>query len=161
MKNIECKILINIALIAILIGLSFSNCFGQIAEGFNYQTILRTGIGLVMPNKNVSLKFDILKNNISGNVVYSESQTLNSNSFGLITAQIGSGNIISGNFSAVNWGNDNYFLKVELDTTAGSNFVFMGTSQLLSVPYSMYAKDISDSIKRQIRRNQTLLYLEN
>jgi hypothetical protein len=42
--------------------------------------------------------------------------------------------------SAIDWSNDNYYLKIDMDTAGGTNFLSMGTTQLLSVPYALYAK---------------------
>ncbi|MBL4755420.1 MAG: tail fiber domain-containing protein, partial [Flavobacteriales bacterium] len=53
--------------------------------------------------------------------------------------EIGSGSPVSGNFTTIDWGADLHFLKVEMDETGGSNYQLMGTSQLLSVPYALFA----------------------
>ncbi len=44
---------------------------------------------------------------------------------------------MSGNFSNIEWGNGIYFLKSETDINNGTNFTIVGTTQLLSVPYSL------------------------
>ena len=46
----------------------------------------------------------------------------------------------SGSMSTIDWSNDNYYLKVGMDANGGTNFLTMGTTQLLSVPYALYAK---------------------
>ncbi|HJW28621.1 MAG TPA: tail fiber domain-containing protein, partial [Saprospiraceae bacterium] len=43
------------------------------------------------------------------------------------------------NLNNVDWANHQYFLEVELKTNASSDYVSMATTQLLSVPYAMYA----------------------
>ena len=53
--------------------------------------------------------------------------------------QIGSGTVFAGNFSAINWSSGNFYLKTETDPSGGTNYTIAGTSQLLSVPYAMYA----------------------
>jgi hypothetical protein len=42
--------------------------------------------------------------------------------------------------TTIDWSNDNYYLKVGMDATGGTNFITMGTTQLLSVPYALYAR---------------------
>ncbi|MBI4647517.1 MAG: hypothetical protein HY738_13245, partial [Bacteroidia bacterium] len=89
---------------------------------------------------NISLRMSILQGSASGTTVYSETHAATSNDYGVFDLVVGNGAIISGNFSAIDWGSDIYFLKVEMDGTGGTNYEFMGTSQLLSVPYALHAK---------------------
>jgi uncharacterized protein (TIGR02145 family) len=56
---------------------------------------------------------------------------------------IGQGTATTGSFSAINWGTGNYYLGIELNTGAG--YVAMGTTQLLSVPYALYANSSGNS----------------
>jgi FtsZ-binding cell division protein ZapB len=126
-----------IALIIMLIG---SSVFAQSPEAFKYQAIARDAGGNVLANQSVSLKISILKTSDTGTPVYVETHTVTTNSFGLINLNIGTGTIVSGNFSGIDWANDKYYLKVEMDPTGGTSYQAMGTSQLLSVPYALYAK---------------------
>jgi hypothetical protein len=73
--------------------------------------------------------------------VYSETRALSTNAFGLFTVAIGSpgANPVSGTIAGVNWASGNKFLQVEIDPEGGNSFNNMGTSQLLSVPYALYA----------------------
>jgi hypothetical protein len=63
-----------------------------------------------------------------------------------VSIEIGGGNIVSGDFATINWANGPYFLKTETDPTGGTNYTINGTSQLLSVPYAMYAANSGSSI---------------
>ncbi len=126
-----------IALIIMLIG---SSVFAQSPEAFKYQAIARDAGGNILSNHNVSLKISILKTNDTGTSVYIETHTVTTNSFGLINLNIGTGTIVSGDFSSIDWANDKYYLKVEMDPAGGTSYQAMGTSQLLSVPYALNAK---------------------
>ena len=56
--------------------------------------------------------------------------------------QLGGGTVVSGDFSTINWANGPYFIKTETDpdgATGGIAYTITGTSQLLSVPYALYA----------------------
>lgn len=64
------------------------------------------------------------------------------NNNGLFTAKIGSGSLVSGSLTNINWGNDLYFIKTEIDPTGGNSYTINGTSQLLSVPYALHAKTV-------------------
>jgi len=64
------------------------------------------------------------------------------NNLGLFTIEIGNpALVLSGNFEDIAWGTDIYFMKMEIDENAGTNFTEMGTTQLLSVPYALYAEN--------------------
>ena len=79
-----------------------------------------------------------MQGSATGTQVYSENHSVTTNDFGLVNLQIGQGTILSGDFSTIDWGNDSYFLNIQIDQ--GSGFVDMGTQQFISVPYAMYAK---------------------
>jgi hypothetical protein len=86
------------------------------------------------------MQISILQGSAGGTAVYVERQIPQTNSNGLVTIEIGNGTVISGTFSSINWANGPYFIKTETDLTGGSNYTITGTSQLLSVPYALYAK---------------------
>jgi hypothetical protein len=113
--------------------------FAQAPNNFKYQSVVRNNTGSIISNQNVSFKISILHNTITGNSVYSEIQNATTNQFGLANLNVGTGNIVSGNINSINWADSTYFIKIEMDATGGSNYIHMGTSQLLSVPYSLYA----------------------
>jgi hypothetical protein len=112
----------------------------QAPEAFNYQTVVRDAAGVIIPDTPVSFKFSIREGSITGTVIYIETQATSTNQFGLATAQIGNGIALQGIFSAINWGTGNKYLQIQL-SVAGSAYNNMGASQLLSVPYALYAKN--------------------
>jgi uncharacterized protein (TIGR02145 family) len=113
-----------------LIMISFVN--GQAPESFKYQTIVRNSTGEIIANQQVTLIMDILQGNINGQAVCTETFTITTNAYGLVNLEIGSQ--ASETFSAIDWADGPYFLKVQLDGN------IMGTSELLSVPYAIYSK---------------------
>lgn len=121
------------------------NGFSQSPEAFSYQAVIRDGSGTILANQNISLRITILKGSPTGTVAYSESFAGTSNDFGLINLEIGNGNVLSGDFSTIDWGDSTYFIEIALDTSGGTSYTVMGTSQLLSVPYALYAKNSGDS----------------
>ena len=115
----------------------------QAPQGFNYQATVRNTAGQLLLNQSVSFKFSILQNSDTGTVVYSENQTANTDDIGHIALVVGQGTATTGTFSSINWANGSYFLGIELNT--GSGYVAMGTTQLLSVPYALYANTAGNS----------------
>jgi hypothetical protein len=118
------------------------NAFAQsVPEAFSYSAIARNSSGLPLSSTNLGIQISILKTSANGNMIYSENHVVNTDSFGLFNLSIGMGSIQSGNFSQIDWGADNYFIQVGMDVNGGTNFLTMGTTQLISVPYALYAKN--------------------
>ena len=122
--------------------LPFAFSYSQVPLGFNYQAVVRDAQGVII-NQDVSLRISILKGIESGPSVYVETHQETTNSFGLITLEIGNGTMISGDLPAIDWSEDSYFIKIELDADGGTNYQFMGTSKLLSVPYALNAGSVT------------------
>ncbi len=120
--------------------------FSQSQDAMSYQAIIRNSSNELVKNQSVGMRFSILKGSPTGTVVYSETQSQQTNTNGLITAKIGSGTIVSGSYSTIDWGADTYFIKTETDPSGSSNYTITGTSQLLSVPYALYAKNSGSSL---------------
>lgn len=114
--------------------------FAQVPEKMSYQAIIRNASGQVLPNQSIAIKASILQGSPAGAAVYSERLTGNTNTNGLITLEIGSGTVLTGTFNTINWSTGSYYLKTETDLAGGTNYTIIGTSQLLSVPYAMFAK---------------------
>ena len=130
--------------------LSFMLCLlcvsaiAQAPESFNYQTVVRDLTGQLWSNKNVKFRINILEGSVTGISVYAELHSKTTNNFGLTDMEIGKGSAPRGDFSAINWGGNTFFIKVEIDPNGGTAFQEMGTIQLLSVPYALYAKTASN-----------------
>lgn len=115
-----------------------SNLLSQAPQGFNYQAIARNTMGDIMPDQNISIRFTITNDN-GGTILYREIHTSTTNQFGLFTLNVGQGVSTFGSFSTIPWATTNAWLQVEMDPEGGTSYVQMGASQLLSVPYSLYA----------------------
>jgi len=117
--------------------------FAQAPQGFNYQATVRNSSGALIVNQNVNFKFKVLQNSTTGTIVYSENHSVTTDDLGQVNIVIGQGTATVGTFSTINWGTGNYYLGIELNT--GSGYVAMGTTQLLSVPYALYANKTKES----------------
>jgi hypothetical protein len=104
--------------------------------GFNYQAVVRNAAGTILPNQNVGFKFSILQGSSTGTLVYSETFNLNTSSQGSVDLVIGTGTVVSGNFSSINWSTGPYYLKAEIDPTGGTSYSLAETKQIQSVPYA-------------------------
>ncbi|REC60734.1 hypothetical protein DRF65_19160 [Chryseobacterium pennae] len=120
--------------------------FSQVQDAMSYQAIIRNSSNQLVSNQTVGMRFSILKGSTAGTVVYSETQSQSTNMNGLVTAKIGAGTLVSGSYSTINWGADIYFIKMETDPNGANNYTITGVSQLLSVPYALYAKTSGSSV---------------
>jgi uncharacterized protein (TIGR02145 family) len=111
----------------------------QSPQKINFQSIVRNTNGVIVSNKSVNFKITILSGSTTGTPVYSETHLKTTDAIGLVSLQIGSGTVSSGIFSSLNWGNASHFIKLEADFTGGNTYVTLGTQELMSVPYAMYA----------------------
>lgn len=117
--------------------------FAQAPQGFNYQATVRNSSGALIVNQNVFFKFNIMLNSATSLPVFSETHMAPTDDLGHVNLVIGQGTATVGSFSTINWGNGSYYLGIELNT--GSGYVAMGTTQLLSVPYALYANSAGNS----------------
>lgn len=130
-----------LSLLFILAGLAAS---AQAPNLFKYQAVARDVAGDVLANQSVGFEISILQNSSGGTSVYTETHAVTTNQHGLANLSIGGGAVVSGTFNTIDWGNAIYFLQVKMDASGGTAYVLMGSSQLLSVPYALNAKTVSE-----------------
>lgn len=122
--------------------LSFSIIgFCQSPQAFNYQAIARKNDGSILAGQSVGVRFSILEGSASGVTIYQESYQTTTSNAGLFTLAIGKGNVLMGAFTSIKWGSGSKYLKVEIAPAGGNNFQLQGITQLLSVPYALYAEN--------------------
>ena len=118
-----------------------ANVFAQAPNKMSYQAVIRNNSNALVANQVIGMRISILQTSPSGTTVYVETQSPTTNANGLASIEIGSGTVVSGNFSTIDWANGPYFVKTETDPAGGTSYSISGTSQLLSVPYALYAKN--------------------
>ena len=119
--------------------------FAQSPNSINYQAVLRDDGSALISDQNVGVQITILSGSISGTQVYKETHATSTNANGLMSIAIGAGSSAD-DFSSIDWSNGPYFIKTEADPSGGSNYTVTGTSQMMSVPYALYAKTSGSSI---------------
>ncbi|XZF13669.1 hypothetical protein ACTHGU_17960 [Chitinophagaceae bacterium MMS25-I14] len=113
--------------------------FAQAPLKFNYQGVARNSTGQPLASQAISLRISILDGGPSGTNVYSETHNPTTNAYGLFNVAVGSGTVVSGTFASVSWNTGSKYMKVEMDPAGGSSYTNLGATELLSVPYAMYA----------------------
>ncbi|MEN8858235.1 MAG: fibrobacter succinogenes major paralogous domain-containing protein [Flavobacteriaceae bacterium] len=121
-------------IIVLFLGLSLN---AQAPQGFNYQATVRNSSGDLVVNTNVYFKFNIIQGSQTAVPIYTETHYVPTDDLGQVNLVIGQGTANNGVFSELDWSLGSYYLGIELDT--GNGYIAMGTTQLLSVPYALYA----------------------
>ncbi len=131
-----------IQLIVLLVFVADS--MGQtLMPGIPYQAVVRNADGTPMINTNIEMKFSIRNTDaLNGAVVYQEQHQVNTNNMGLMSAVIGEGEVLNGDFSQIDWSVIPKFLQVEFKGPNNADYIEMGNQQLMSVPYAMYSRNI-------------------
>lgn len=120
-------------------------CLAQVPQGISYQAVAFKSGGEAVTNATVGVKVSILKETIDGSTEYVETHKPKTNAQGLFHLSIGQGTAETGEFASINWGNGSKFLKIEVDPNGGENYTNIGTNQLTSVPYALYAESVAPS----------------
>jgi hypothetical protein len=119
--------------------------FAQSPEWMSFQAVIRDADNNLVLSQTIGVQISILQGTSSGTPVYIETHSTVTNTNGLVSIEIGGGTIISGDLASVDWGNGPYFVKIQTDPSGGTSYSIEETSQLLSVPYALYAKTTTSS----------------
>ena len=111
----------------------------KMPQAVSYQAVARDAQGKVVAQKAIGIQVEILKGSTTGTVVFSETHSLTSSQTGTVNLLIGQGIRKTGTFSSVDWGTDTYYLQLSMDLNGGSNYEKVSTTQMLPVPYALYA----------------------
>jgi len=134
------RLLSSVIFIILLSVLWARSLWAQSPEKMSYQTIIRDGDKMIVANSTAGIQVSLLQGSESGTAVFVETHTPISNENGLITIEIGEGTVVSGDFTAIDWSNGPYYLKIETDPNGGTDYTITGTSQMLSIPYVLHSK---------------------
>lgn len=114
--------------------------FAQSPEKMSYQAIIRSQDNSLVVNSRISVKVIVHQSTSTGTIVYQETHSPTTNSNGLVSLEIGTGTIVTGDFSKIGWDKGPYYIETQVDVKGGSSYNIVGVTQLLSVPYALYAK---------------------
>ena len=135
-------------------------------DGINYQGAATDANGDELTNQTISLRASIISGSANGNLEWEETHSTTTDQFGLFNIVIGQGNATTNgataNFDDMDWGSGNHFLKIEMDASGGTNYSLIGTTQMMSVPYALYAKSAGnttnvDSLSQVVSNLDSLL----
>ena len=139
-KNEMKKFVLTIFILAV----TYLDICGQANSGLKYHAVIRNVDNLVLKNHTVGIKFKIQRDSIGGNLVYTETFVVTTNTYGLVNLEIGTGVTID-DFTTIDWGFSPYFLETSVDFSPSSLWSVMGISKLMSVPYALHS-NTTDSV---------------
>jgi microcystin-dependent protein len=114
--------------------------WGQAPERISHQAVVRDMSDNLVASQAVGVRITILQGAPNGANMYREQHSLTTNAAGLLSLEIGSGAVQNGSLSAINWNMGPYFVEQAIDPSGGTNYTISETTQLLSVPYALYAQ---------------------
>jgi hypothetical protein len=118
-----------------------SNVMAQeIPNGFNYQAVVRDDAGNIISNEETIFELSIQDD--IGTEIWTETHTITTNQFGLVSLVVGQGTKTGGTavvFSDIDWSAG--AMKLHTVITYNSENIDMGTSEIWSIPYSMVSKN--------------------
>lgn len=147
-------------IVFLLSALFFSlSIIAQVPKSFQYQAVVRDLNGNALTNHPVTFKLSIISGILPGTVVYVETHAITTNDFGIATLAVGNGTPVTNLFSDIDWSLSPSFLKVEANL--GTGLIDMGTTQLLSVPYALYAQTAGGTLDTLWLQNGDNIYNNN
>ena len=132
--------------VSIILLISSNLGFSQAPNFFSYQAVVRDASNELITSQAVGLRVSILQGAVDGSVVFAETHAPSTNLNGLFTVQVGSGTLVTGSFSGIDWALGPFYIKTEIDPQGASNYTIESASQLQSVPYALYANTSGSSI---------------
>ena len=165
--NLRFRVMKNFITLLVFFATTLS-LYAQVPQAVCYQAVATDSRGNELISQAIRVKLSILKGSSGGAEEWVETHSVTTDGFGLFDLNIGTGLRVSGNqtnFKNISWGSDKYYLKVEMDVTGGTNYILMGTNQLVSVPYALYAEKAGSAVyadsAKWANRSNTAIYADS
>jgi hypothetical protein len=119
----------------------------QAPGAFKFQGVARDANGQVYRTTAIQLRLALLEEDSSLNplAIYEEQHTIFTSPQGVFSVNIGEGTPLIGSFTLADWQNNQYSLQVQFNADGSNNFIDLGKSKLLSVPYALHAESVTNS----------------
>ena len=144
-------IFFNILIVMILISSSV-NLYSQNSNGMSYQAVIRDQNDALLCNAPIGIEINIRHGSPTGTIVYTELQNPYTNSYGLISIEIG----IQSGFEDIDWSNGPFFIETKIAIEPPlTNYSIVTINQFLTVPYAFHSK-IADSLIHPIQESDPL-----
>ncbi len=129
--------------------------FAQVPEGIKYQAVARDGDGNILGNTTLHVRLGILRGNNPGELLWQEEHEVTTSSVGLFSLVLGDtaatrtgGSLDS--FRDIDWSTGDLFMETAIDLTGSGDYLVLGVSPVLAVPYAYYAGSVGSLDKLKI-----------
>lgn len=119
-------------------------CFCQ-TDAIDYQTIITDIQNLPIKLADLEIRIEVKEATPNGSVSYTETHQATTNINGEVALEIGNGIPVNASFSDINWEVINY-IELSVKPEGSSLFLSNGNTELLSVPYAIFATKLGCEI---------------
>lgn len=119
--------------------------YSQAPFSFNFQGLARDAAGDPISDQEISLLISLISGFENGQIEFQEEHIVRTDDYGVFAIQIGTGDLLLGNLRNIDWGDDTYFIRTEMDPEGGEDYINLGTSRLNSVPYALFAAEAGNA----------------
>lgn len=117
----------------------------QVPGIFAFQGVAKSANGQPLAaGTSIKLRFTVHEGNSGGSVVLIDTHSPTVSQGGIFNVFVGNGNLVGTSIYALDWGNKNYYLQIEL-AADDVNYVDVGTTQFVSVPYALYTSTAKEA----------------
>ncbi len=117
--------------------------FAQAPQGITHQAVIRNAADELVTNTTIGITVSILHESPTGTVLYSETHSKVTNANGLVTFVIGKGNLVSGDFSNIQWAYGPHFIKTIANVPGAKVYTITGITEVFSVPHAFHAGSLT------------------
>ncbi|WP_282784738.1 phage tail protein [Phaeodactylibacter xiamenensis] len=119
-----------------------SHTIAQSPQQFSCQGVVRDASAHLISNATIGVQITIRQGGAAGANVFQETHSTVTNGAGIFAIEIGTGQTENGSLSAINWEMGPFFIEQAIDLAGGNNYSLTSTTELLSVPYTLYASKV-------------------
>lgn len=130
-------------LAAIFFMVTLTAAFAQ--TGMSFQGLIRQSDGSLASAKEVSLSFSVVRDDVTGELLFRERHLVTTNEKGMFSLVVGSGEILSGDLLDIDWQSGKFILRADVETVDGEDWSLTSDMTLMAVPYTFFA-GTADSI---------------
>ncbi len=145
-------------LLLLLVAMVSMSTYAQVPSRFNYQAVVRDASNGILTNQAIGVRVSIVYGSINGSEIFAETHTVTTSETGVLSLVIGDGTLESGSIDFVTIDGFEFFLKVEMDSTGGTNYTLSNTSKLLSVPYALKARQAENGVPNGFQEGEMLYW---
>ena len=106
----------------------------QNKNGIHFQGIARSENGMIVANKQITLRISIINDSSLADIIYQEIKSVRTNVLGLFNTSIGlieNGKVITiGKFEDIQWEVKEKYLQIEVDPNNALQFLYAGKEKI-------------------------------